>query len=66
MPRRVDHIDRIIPAIAVKVLRPWVVGITRIAVLRYETTSGRIVKARVHVLQAGGVVRHAAREGDLV
>ena len=27
MPRRVDHIDRIIPAIAVKVLRPGVVGV---------------------------------------
>ena len=66
MPRGVNHIDRVISHIAVQVLRPWVVRVAGIAVLAQEPACSRLVEPRVHILQAGGLVVHAAGKGHFI
>ena len=61
MPRRVDHTRGVVAAVAVQMLRPGVVRVARVRVLREEPAVLGIVVPRVHVLQARGLVRHAAR-----
>ena len=65
MSRRIDHVDRVVVAVDVEVLRPGVGGGAGVAVLRQEAGGGRVVVAGIHVQQAGGV-RNAARERHLV
>ena len=65
MPRRIDHVDGVIVAVGIQVLRPGVGGGTGIGILRQEAGGGGVVVPRVHVEQAGGV-RNAPRERHLV
>ena len=65
MPRRVDHVDGVVVAVGVEVLRPRVGGGAGIGILRQEAGGGGIVVPRVHVEQAR-CVRNAPRERHLV
>ena len=65
MPRRVDHVDGVVVAVGIQVLRPRDGGGAGVAVLRQEPGGGGVVVPRVHVEQAGGV-QGAARERHLV
>ena len=65
MPRRIDHVDGVIVAVGIQVLRPGVGGGASIGILREEAGGGGVVVPRVHVEQAGGV-RHAPRERHFV
>ena len=65
MPRRVDHVDGVVVAVGIQVLRPRDGGGAGIGILRQETGGGRVVVAGVHVEQAGGI-RNAPRERHLV
>ena len=65
MPRRIDHVDGVVVAVGVEVLRPRDGGRAGVAVLREEPRRCRVVVPRIHVQQAGGV-RYAAGERDLV
>ena len=65
MPRRIDHVDGVVVAVGVEVLRPRDGGGAGIAVLREEPGGGGVVVPGVHVEQAGGI-RYAAGERHLV
>ena len=65
MPRRVDHVDGVVVAVGIQVLRPGDGSRAGVAILRQEAGGGGVVVPRVHVEQAGGV-RNAARERHLV
>ena len=65
MSRRIDHVDRVVVAVGVEVLRPRDGGGTGVGILRQETGGGGIVVPGVHVEQAGGI-RNAAGERHLV
>jgi len=61
MPRGVDHAGGVVAAVGVQVLRPRVVRVASVrVVLRQEPPRLRVVVPRVHVLQAGARVAHAA------
>lgn len=55
MSRRVDHVDGVVVAVGVEVLRPGDGGRAGVAVLREEAGGGGVVVACVHVQKAGGV-----------
>jgi hypothetical protein len=61
MPRGVDHAGGVVAAVGVQVLRPRVVRVAGVRVLRQEPSCLRVVVPRVHVLQARARVAHAAR-----
>ena len=65
MSRRIDHVDGVVVAVGVEVLRPRVRGGAGIGILREEPGGGGVVVPGVHVEQAGGV-RYAPRERHLV
>ena len=65
MPRRVDHVDGVVVAVGVEVLRPRDGGGAGIGILREEPGGGGVVVPGVHVEQAGGI-RNAPRERHLV
>ena len=65
MPRGIDHVDGVVVAVGVEMLRPGVEGGAGVAVLRQETGGGRVVVARVHVQQARSV-GNAPRKRHLV
>ena len=65
MPRRIDHVDGVIVAVGVEVLRPRDGGGAGIGILRQKTGGGRVIVPRVHVEQAGSV-QGAARERHFV
>ena len=65
MPRRIDHVDGVVVAVGVEVLRPRDGGGAGVGILRQEPGGGGVVVPRVHVQQAGGV-RYAPRERHLV
>ena len=60
MPRGLDHVDGVVVAVGVEVLRPGVGGGAGVAILRQETGGGGVVVPRVHVQQPRGV-RNAPR-----
>ena len=60
MSRRIDHVDGVVVAVGVEVLRPGVEGGAGVGILREEARRGRVVVAGVHVQQARGV-RNAPR-----
>ena len=60
MPRGIDHVDGVVVAVGVEVLRPGVEGGAGVGILREEARRGRVVVAGVHVQQARGV-RNAPR-----
>ena len=64
MPRRIDHVDGVVVAVGVEVLRPGDGGGAGVGILRQEAGGG-IVVPRVHVEQAGGI-RYTACERHLV
>lgn len=65
MPRRIDHVDGVVVAVGVEVLRPGGGSGTGVAVLRQEAGDGGIVVAGMHVQQAGRI-RYTACERHLV
>ena len=65
MPRRIDHVDGVVVAVGVEVLRPGNGSGTGVGILRQEPGGGRVVVPRVHVEQAGSI-RHAAGERHFV
>ena len=65
MPRRIDHVDGVIVAVGVEVLRPRDGGGAGIGILRQKTGGGRVIVPRVHVEQAGSI-QGAARERHFV
>ena len=65
MPRRIDHVDGVVVAVGVKVLRPRGRGGAGIGILRQEAGGGGVVVPGIHVEQAGRI-RYAAGECDLV
>ena len=65
MSRGIDHVDGIVVAVGVEVLRPGVEGGAGVGILREEARRGRVVVAGVHVQQARSV-RYAPRERHLV
>ena len=65
MPRGIDHVDGVVVAVGVEMLRPGVEGGAGVGILREEARRGRVVVAGVHVQQARGV-RNAPRERHLV
>ena len=60
MPRGIDHVDGVVVAVGVEVLRPRVEGGAGVGILREEAGGGGVVVPRVHVQQARGV-RNAPR-----
>ena len=66
MPGRVHHIDRVIPAVAVQMLRPRRVRRSSVRVLRHEPSRRRVVVPRVHVLQPAPKVPYASGERYLI
>ena len=60
MSRGVYHVDGVVVAVGVEVLRPGVEGGAGVGILREEAGGGGIVVPRVHVQQARGV-RNAPR-----
>ena len=65
MPRGIDHVDGVVVAVGVEVLRPGVESGAGVGILREEAGGGGIVVPRVHVQQARGV-RYAPRERHFV
>ena len=65
MPRGIDHVDGVVVAVGVEMLRPGVESGAGVGILREEAGGGGIVVPRVHVQQARGV-RNAPRERHLV
>ena len=66
MPCRVHHIDGVIPAVAVQMLRPRRVRRSSVRVLRHEPSRRRVVVPRVHVLQPAPKVPYASGERHLI
>ena len=66
MPGRVHHIDRVVPAVAVQMLRPWRVRRSRVCVLRHEPSRRWVVVPSVHVLQPAPKVPNASGERHLI
>ena len=66
MPGRVHHIDGVIPAVAVQMLRPRRVRRSSVRVLRHEPSRRRVVVPRVHVLQPAPKVPYASGERHLI
>ena len=65
MPGGIDHVDGVVVAVGVEVLRPGVEGGAGVGILREEARRGRVVVAGVHVEQTRSV-GNAARERHLV
>ena len=65
MPRRIDHVDGVVVAVGVEVLRPGDGGGTGIGILRQEAGGGRVVIAGVHLGQTGGI-QGAAGESNFI
>ena len=65
MSRGIDHVDGVVVAVGVEVLRPGVEGGAGVGIQRQEPGSGRVVVPGVHVEQARGI-RYAPRERHLV
>ena len=66
MPRRIDHVDRVVVTVGVQVLRPRDGGGAGVGILRQETGGGRVVVAGIHVLEPSRFIRYAAGERHLV
>ena len=66
MPCRVHHIDGVVPAVAVQMLRPRRVRRSRVRVLRHEPSRRRVVVPCVHVLQPAPKVPYASGERYLI
>ena len=65
MSRRVDHVDGVVVAVGVEVLRPGDGSRAGVAILRQEAGGGGVVVTRIHVEQAGGIL-NAPRERHFV
>ena len=66
MPGRVHHIDGVVPAVAVQMLRPRRVRGSRVGVLRHEPSRRWVLVPRVDVLQPAPKVPYASGERYLI
>ena len=66
MTSRINHIYRIVSAICIEILRPRVIGIPGIAILRDKSARSGIIESRIHIVEPCGGVRYAACEGNFV
>ena len=65
MSRGIDHVDGVVVAVGVEVLRPRGRGGAGVGILRQEAGGGGVVVPGVHV-QKAGCVRNATGESNLV